>query len=73
MFGHLLGLGSFDDPEGPLACKQASFLITFGGIRLILTSTMAQVAYLGNWAFVVLVIAIRYMVDQRPFLLEALT
>ncbi len=34
MFGRLLGPKSFDN-LGLLACKQASFSITFGGIELI--------------------------------------
>jgi hypothetical protein len=35
VFGRLLGLGSFDSPEGPLACKQAFLPINFNGIGLI--------------------------------------
>jgi hypothetical protein len=73
VFGHLLGLGSFNSLEGPLAHKQASLPITFDGIRLILTSTIAPVAYLGSWALIDSVIAFRFMVDQCPFLLEVLT
>ncbi len=73
MFIHLLSLGSFDGLEGPLVHKQASFPIAFSGVRFILTSTIAQVVYLGSWALVALVIIIRFMVDQCPFLLEALT
>jgi hypothetical protein len=70
VFGHFLGLRSFDNPKRPLICKQASFPITFGGV--ISTSTIAPIAYLGNWALVVLIIAIKFMVEQRPFLLETL-
>jgi hypothetical protein len=44
---------SFDNPKGVLADKQASFPITFGGIRLILMATIALVAYLRNWAIIV--------------------
>jgi hypothetical protein len=73
MFKCLLGLGSFDNPKGPLDRKQASFPITFGGVEFILTSIIAPISYLGNWAFVVLVIFAKFMIDQRPFLLEALT
>jgi hypothetical protein len=73
VFIHLLSLGSFDGLEGPLVHKQASFPIAFSGVRFILTSTIAQVVYLGSWALVALVIIIRFMVDQCPFLLEALT
>jgi hypothetical protein len=73
VFGHLLGLGSFDSLEGPLAHKHASLPITFGGIRLMSTSTIAPVAYIGSWALVDLVIAFRFMVYQCPFLLEVLT
>jgi hypothetical protein len=39
----------------------------------ISTSTIALTTYLGSWALVISVIAIRFMVDQCPFLLEALT
>ncbi len=73
MFGRLLGPGSFDSLEGPLVGKQASLLITFDGFRLILTSTITLWAYLGSWTLVVLIIVVRFMVDQRPFLLEALS
>jgi hypothetical protein len=37
-----------------------------------LTSTIAPTTYLGSWAHVTLVIAIRLMVDQCPFLFKAL-
>jgi hypothetical protein len=73
VFGRLLGLGSFDSLERLLAHKQASLSITFGGVRFILTSTIALIAYLKSWVLVALVIVARFMVNQRPFLLEALT
>jgi hypothetical protein len=38
----------------------------------ISTSTITLTTYLGSWALVISVIAIRFMVDQCPFLLEAL-
>jgi hypothetical protein len=72
MFGCLLGLGSFESPERPLTHKQASLPITFGGVRLILTSTITPTTYLNSWAFVVSIIATRFMVDQCHFFLEAL-
>jgi hypothetical protein len=67
-----LGLGFFDNPKGLLACKQVSFLITFDDIELILITTIALTTYLWSWALVVSIIAIRFMVDQCPFLLKAL-
>ncbi len=70
VFGCLLGPGSFDSPKGPLACKQASLPITFDSVKFISTSTITPIAYLGSWALVVSVIAVRFMVDQHPFLLE---
>jgi hypothetical protein len=73
MFGRLLGSRSFDSLEGPLACKQASFLITFGSIGFIPTPTIAPTTYLGSWALIVSIIVVRFMVDQWFFLLEALT
>jgi hypothetical protein len=73
MFGCLLGIGSFDGPKSPLACKQTSLPITFRGVQFISTSIIAPIAYLRSWALVALVITARFMVDQHPFLLEALT
>jgi len=73
MFGHLLGSRSFNNPEGPLVHKQASLPITFGGVGLISTSTIAPTSYLGSWALVVSVIVIRFTVYQHPFLLKAIT
>jgi hypothetical protein len=37
-----------------------------------LTSIIAPIVYLGNWTFVISTIFARFMVDQCPFLLEAL-
>ncbi len=73
VFGCLLGLGSFDSLKRPLIHKQNSLPITFNGVGLILTSTITPVVYLGSWALVVLVKVTRFMVDQHPFLFEALT
>jgi hypothetical protein len=73
VFGHLLGLGSFDNPEGTLACKQTFFLITFNGIGFILMTSIAPTTYLGNLTLLTLILTARFMVDQHPFLLEALT
>jgi hypothetical protein len=72
MFRCLLGLESFDDPKGPLAHKQASLPITFNGIGLILMTIIA-LAYLRSWALVTTIITVSLMVDQCPFLFEALT
>jgi hypothetical protein len=72
VFGHLLGLRSFDNPKGPLVRKQGSFPITLGGIGFISTSTITPTTYLGSWAFVASIIDVRLMVDQRLFLLKAL-
>jgi len=44
MFGHLLGLGSFDSEKGP----RAFLPIAFGGINLILTTTIASTTYFRN-------------------------
>ncbi len=73
VFGHLLGSKFFDSPKGLLTYKQASLPITFSGIGLIPTITITPRAYLESWAFIILVIDVRFMVDQHPFLFEALT
>jgi hypothetical protein len=70
VFGHLLGLGSFNSLEGLLAHKQVSLPITFSGVEHILTSTIALIGYLGSWTFIISVMAVRFMDDQRLFLLE---
>jgi len=49
-----------------------SFPITFGGVKLISTSTITPTTYLKSWALVVSIIIARFMIDQCPFLLEAL-
>jgi len=67
-----LGPRSFNSPKRTLAYEQASLPITFNGIVFISTSTIAPTTYLGNCTLVTLVIATRFMVDQCPFLLEAL-
>ncbi len=72
MFRRFLGPRSFDSPERPLVHKQVSLPTTFDGIKLILTFTIALTTYLGSWALVALIIIARFMVDQHPFLLEAL-
>ncbi len=72
VFGPLLGPRSFDNLKGPLIHKQTSLPIIFGGIELISTSTIAPTTCLRIWAFVVSVITARFIVDQHPFLLEAL-
>ncbi len=64
MFGCFLGPRSFDYLKGLLVHKKTSFPITFGGVGLILTSTITPLAYLGSWALVALVIIARFMVDQ---------
>jgi hypothetical protein len=73
MFGCFLGLGSFNSPKGVIACKEAYFLIAFGGIKLIRTTTIIAIAYLGSWDLGVSIIIVMFMVDQHPSLLEALT
>jgi hypothetical protein len=68
-----LGPRSFNNLKKLLAYKQVFLPITFGGIRFILIATNALLAYLRSWDFVALIIVIRFIVDQLPFLLEALT
>jgi hypothetical protein len=72
MFGHLLGPRSFDNPKILLARKQTFVRITFGGISFIPMATMALATYLGSWAFIASIIAMRFMITECPFLLEAL-
>jgi hypothetical protein len=68
-----LGQGSFDSLEGPLYHKQTFFLITYNGIEFIRTATITLITYLWNWALVISTKAAKFMIDQHPFLLEAVT
>jgi hypothetical protein len=63
---------SFDSLKRPLVDKQVFLLITFGGMELILIITIIPTTYLKNWAFVVLIIVVSFMIDQCLFLLETL-
>jgi len=72
VFRRFLGPRSFDSLKGPIINKQVSLPITFDGIGLIPIATIALLAYLWNWAFIASFIATRFMVNQRPFLLETL-
>ncbi len=73
VFGRLLGLGSFDSQEWFLVHKQVFLPIAFSGINFMSITTIAPMSYLKSWAFVASIITVRFMVNQRPFLLEALT
>jgi len=73
VFGHLLCLGSFNNPKGLLAYKQAYLPITFSGVGFIPTIAIGPTAYLRNWAFIALIIHVRFMVDQCPFLFWSLS
>jgi len=72
VFGCLSSPRSFDSQEGPLAYKETSLPIAFGGIGFIPTTTITPTTYLGSLALVASIIIVRFMVDQHPFLLEAL-
>jgi hypothetical protein len=48
MFGCLLGLRFFNNSKELLARKQNFLPIAFGGIRIILTTTITPTAYLKN-------------------------
>jgi hypothetical protein len=71
MFGCFLCSRSFNNLEGPLAWKQPFLPITFDDIGLILIATITP-NNLRNWALIILIITIKFMVDQYPFLFEAL-
>jgi uncharacterized membrane protein len=50
-----------------------SFIPIFnGGIGLIFVEPTMLMVYLGNWAFVTLVIGFTFLLNSRPFLLEAI-
>ncbi len=72
MFRHLLSPRSFNSLEGLLVHKQVSFLITFDGVRFILIATIALVIYLVSWAFIDLIISVKFMADQHPLFLQTL-
>jgi hypothetical protein len=72
MFGHFLGLISFDSSKRPLAYKQVFFPIAFGGIVFILTTTIIPTIYLKSYA-IVASINVGFMVDKNPFFFLSLS
>jgi hypothetical protein len=50
--------------------QQASLLISHGGVGLISTKVIMLVAYLGSWALVAPIIATKFFLNYRLFLLE---
>jgi hypothetical protein len=50
--------------------KHASLPIIFGGVGFISTFTFAPIAK--DWALVVSIIVVRFMINQCPLLLEVL-
>ncbi len=72
IFEKLLGLGSLKCLKAPLVYRQVTLPISSRGIGLISLEVIAQVAYLRSWALVTLVITSKFLLDFRPFLLEAI-
>lgn len=70
MFGHLLGLDSFDSPKGFLVCEQVFFPITFNGIEFTPTTTITPKPFLWSWTFVVSIIIVRFIVEQLATFLK---
>ncbi len=72
IFGHLLNLRSFDSLKGSLTCKHAFLPTVFSGIGLIPIATIILATYLRNWAHVISITIVKFMVNQCPFLFETL-
>jgi hypothetical protein len=62
----------FDSLKRPIVEKQVFLLITFGGIEFILIINIIPTTYLRNWALVASIIVVSFMINQYPFLFEAL-
>ncbi len=69
----LLGLGSLECFDTPLVCQQLVLFISYGVISLISSKVITLATYLGGWALIALVIASKFLLDFRMFLLEAIS
>ncbi len=72
VFERLLGPSSLECLEALLDCSHAVFPISSGGVRLISLEVITLAIYLGSWALIALVIAFKFLLDFRLFLLEAI-
>ncbi len=69
LFGKLLRLGFLECPEVPLVHQQASLPISKSGVSLVSLKVIALVAYLGDWKLVTLIVELKILQDDYPFLL----
>ncbi len=63
VFGCFLDSKSLDSFKRLVVSKQVFFLIIFGDIEFILIITIALTTYLKNWALVVSIIVVSFMID----------
>jgi hypothetical protein len=71
-FWEILGPKFLDCSQTPLVHRQAPLLISNGGIGLISTKVITLEAYLGSWALVASIIAIKFFLNYYLFLLEVI-
>jgi hypothetical protein len=63
VFGCLLGLGSYDNPNEILIHKHTSFTTSFWGISFISATSTAPTTYVGSWALVVSTIDLQFLLQ----------
>ncbi len=68
--GDIMGLGSWESFQGPLARRHARLPISFGGISLFSMEDCAPSAFLRNWALVVSYLCSKFRIFDRPILEE---
>jgi hypothetical protein len=70
VFKKLLGLDSLKCPKALFVHQHVVCPIFSEGIRLIFSKVIILVTCLGSWTLLALVIAFRFLLNFRPFLLE---
>jgi len=67
--GDIMGLGSWESFNDPLAKGHARLLISFGGIGFFrMEEDCAPFVFLGNWVLVALYLCYRFRIFNRPVL-----
>jgi hypothetical protein len=72
VFERLLGLGLLECPEALHVCQYVALHVFSGGSGLISSEVIALVAYMGSWGLVTLIIASKFLLYFRSFLLEVI-
>jgi len=65
-WGDIMGIGSWESIQGPLARHQVRSQLFFGGINILSVEVCAPFAFLGSWVLVFPYLYFRFHIFDRP-------